>query len=221
MIGDHKMAILHIIFFELMRQIKKIGSLISLLFFFIMAVSLFPFGIGVEDNIISKIAPGILWVCVLLSSLMATSGLFSEDYEDGTLAQLILTGTITEFIVLSKMISHWIVTSLPIIIITPIAAELLKLDGEKIYDILIALLVGTPAITAISSIGASLTLGLSRNQALISLIILPLYIPFLIFGVGALENESAISLLLGITLLVFIISIFASSSAVRNAIEEG
>lgn len=210
----------HIFCFEIKRYVRKIGMLFSLLFFFVIAISLFPFGVGTSSETLATIAPGITWVCVLLSSLIASQYLFAEDYEDGTLAQLYLSGIMKEWITLAKMCAHWCVTALPIIIVTPLAGQLLHFDYDVMEKLLLGLLAATPALTAISALGASLTVGLRRQQALTSIIILPLYIPFIIFGVSAIDNDTAILLLSGITLFIFWVSLIASSAALKAALEE-
>lgn len=211
---------LYILLFELKRYTKKTGAIFSLLFFFVMAISLFPFGIGASEGILTVSAPGILWVCLLLSTLLTSTYFFTEDYEDGTLAQLILSGVMKEWIVLAKIIAHWCVTVVPVIVIAPLAAQLLHIPTDTLFGLIIGMLAASPAISALGALGASLTLGLKRQSALTSIVILPFYIPFIIFGISSIENNSAIFLLCGITLVVFWISLIASSAAMKAALEE-
>jgi len=193
---------------------KKGSGTANLLAFFIVSATLFPFGIGPESEILQSIGVGVIWVCALLASMLSIPKLFEEDYEDGTLAQLFLQGHLLEITVLSKIFSHWLLSCLPLIAVTPLLAAFFHIE-ENIWPLLLSLLIGTPTLAAISSIGASLTLGLKRGSSLIAILVLPLYIPVLIFGVAG-----DTPLLLALLLLMLPISLLACSAAVKMALED-
>ena len=174
-----------------MRDIKvswQGGSTSSMVVaFFIIVVTLFPLGVGPELNMLSRISVGVIWVAALLSCLLSLDRIFQADYEDGTLDQYALSPLSLEMVVLSKALAHWITTSLPLIIITPLLGILMNMPDEAYLPLIYAMLVGTPALSLIGTIGASLTVSLKRGGVLLSLLILPLYVPVLIFGVMAVD----------------------------------
>ena len=199
---------------DLLLALKKgsgTGNIIS--FFFISAI-LFAFGIGSEPEKLKSIGVGTIWVCALLSSMIAIPKIFEEDYEDGSLAQIFLQGHLTEIIILSKIISHWLTSCLPLILITPFISMLFNIE-DKIPSIMLSLTIGTPILCAIGTMGAALTLGVKNVGNLIGVIILPLYIPTLIFGVS-----SNIAILLAILLLMLPVGIIATGAAVKAALGE-
>lgn len=155
--------------------------------FFVLCVVLFPFGVGPEPNILARIAAGVIWVAALLSSLLSLERLFLNDYEDGSLELLSLTTVPMEVVVLAKTLAHWLVTGVPLLIAAPLLAVLLNMDAAGFGILELTLLIGTPILSLIGSIGAALTLGARRGGVLLSLLILPLYIPVLIFGAGAID----------------------------------
>jgi len=155
--------------------------------FFVLCVVLFPFGVGPEPNILARIAAGVIWVAALLASLLSLDRLFQSDYEDGSLELMALGGLPLELVVLAKTAAHWLVTGLPLLVAAPLLAVLLNMNHEGFGVLVLTLLLGTPGLSLIGSIGAALTLGARRGGVLISLLILPLYIPLLIFGAGAID----------------------------------
>lgn len=218
-----------LIFPLLKRDIKlsfrKGSGAIGLLMFFVISVSLFPFGIGSDLAILDRTGEGIIWVCALLSSMLSIPYIFEEDFEDGSLSQLLLQGFLPEKIILSKIISHLIISGLPLVIVAPILAVFLNISGEKMILLLAALATGMPVLSMIGSIGAALTIGLKRGGGLISILVLPLYIPILIFGVGLVEGGdekflSNISIMAGLLLFMLPVSVFACSAAVKEAVGE-
>ena len=162
--------------------------------FFVIAVVLFPFGVGPESNILARIAPGVIWVAALLSSMLSLERLFQADYEDGSLELLALQPVALEITVMAKVTVHWLTTGLPLIVATPLLAVLMNLPEEGFQPFLIALLLGTPTLSLIGAIGAALILGSRRGGILLSLLVLPLYIPVLIFGVSAVDAVNNTSL---------------------------
>lgn len=194
------------------------GGLLAVIFF-VIVVSMVPFGVGPEGALLSKIAAGMIWVGVVLSMLLSLDRLFQADYEDGTLDLLVLSPLPGGALVLAKCAAHWLTTGLPLIVATPILAILMQLPGGMLGPLLVALLVGTPALSLIGAIGAALTVGLRRGGLLLSLIVLPLQVPVLILGVSAAKAEALWSpshmLLAALTLMTLIISPLASAAALR------
>jgi len=155
--------------------------------FFVIAVVLFPFGVGPEVNTLAKIAAGTIWVAALLSSMLSLERLFQTDYDDGSLELLALAPVPMEVTVLAKVVAHWLTTGLPLIVTAPVLAVLMQLPEEGFGTLMVALLLGTPTLSLIGAVGAALVLGSRRGGVLLSLLILPLYIPILIFGVSAVD----------------------------------
>jgi len=155
--------------------------------FFVIAVVLFPFGVGPEVNTLAKIAAGTIWVAALLSSMLSLERLFQTDYDDGSLELLALAPVPLEITVLAKVVAHWLTTGLPLIITAPLLAVLMQLPEDGFVTLMGALLLGTPTLSLIGAVGAALILGSRRGGVLLSLLVLPLYIPILIFGVSAVD----------------------------------
>ena len=155
--------------------------------FFVLTAALFPFGVGPEPNLLARIAPGIIWVVALLAVLLSLERLFLADFEDGSLEQLLLSPLPLELAVLGKVLSHWLTTGLPLIAAAPLLAILFNMDLAGLGVLLLAMLLGTPTLSLVGAVGAALTLGARRGGVLIPLLVLPLYVPALIFGVGAVD----------------------------------
>lgn len=155
--------------------------------FFVITVSLFPFGVGPETNILARIAAGVVWVCAMLATLLSLDRMFLNDYEDGSLEQLALCPLPLEAVVLGKAGAHWLVTGLPLIVAAPVLATLLNMASDGYVTLFLVMLLGTPTLSLVGAIGASLTLGARRAGVLVSILVLPLYIPILIFAVGAID----------------------------------
>ena len=166
------------------------ADLANPLLFFIIVISLFPLGISPESKILQAIAPGIIWVAALLAAMLSLDNLFRSDFEDGSLEQIVLTPHSLHFLVLAKVLAHWLVTGLPLLLIAPLLSVLLFLPSEAMLTLILTLLLGTPILSLIGAIGVALTVGLRRGSVLLSLLVLPLYIPVLIFAAGAV-NEAA------------------------------
>lgn len=194
--------------------------------FFIIVVTLFPLGVGPEQNMLARIAVGVIWVAALLSCLLSLDRIFQADYEDGSLDQYALSPLPLELTVIAKAIAHWVTTSVPLILISPLLGVLMNMDDAAFLPLIYAMLAGTPALSLIGTIGASLTVSLRRGGVLLSLLILPLYVPVLIFGVMSVDamvmatGGSAPLLILGaFSLFSLAITPWASAAAVRLALD--
>ncbi len=194
--------------------------------FFVLAVVLFPFGVGPEPNILARIAAGVIWVAALLASMLSLERLFQTDYEDGSLELLSLSPIALEVVVLAKIAAHWLTTGLPLIVAAPLLAVLLNMSGEGFAMLILALALGTPSLSLIGAVGAALILGSRRGGVLLALLILPLYIPVLIFGVSAVDavisgfEARAQLLILGAFLIGALpLCPWAAAAGVRQAIE--
>lgn len=175
---------------DLVLAMRRRTDVLTTLFFFIIVVSLFPLGVGTERQILQILGPGVVWVAALLASMLALERLFAADYEDGTLEQMVLTAHPLSLLVLAKITAHWLLTGLPLVLIAPLVGMQYHLSDDAILVMMAALLIGTPVLSLIGAIGAALTLGLRGGGILLSLLILPLYIPVLVYGAGAIEVSS-------------------------------
>ena len=202
-----------------------IGSLMAVVFF-VIAVTLFPLGMGPELGLLSRIAPGAVWVAALLAALLSLDRLFVADHEDGSLEQLMLGTLPLEFVVLAKTVAHWLTTGLPLAAAAPILALLLNMSTDGLVILIVSLLLGTPILSLIGAVGAALTVGLRRGGALIALLVLPLYVPVLIFGVGAVEGavldagvHANLSILAGGLVGALVLGPLAAAAALRMTVE--
>jgi heme exporter protein B len=203
------------------RQGSAVGTALG---FYLVAVSIIPLGLGPDLNLLSRIAPGILWIAFLLSAVLSVDALFQEDRDDGSLDALMIGPLPAELIAASKSFAHWVTTCLPLIVITPLAGLLLNIEPDSIPKLLAALGAGTIGISFVSGAGAALTLGLRKGALLLPLLILPLFTPFLIFGVGAMSAsphafEQSILLLLALSLFSVAAMPFAAALALRLGLE--
>ncbi|MCW8847930.1 MAG: heme exporter protein CcmB, partial [Sedimenticola sp.] len=176
---------------DLLLAMRRRSDLFTTLFFFVIVVSLFPLGIGPELKTLRLIAPGVFWVAALLASMLALERLFAIDYEDGALEQMLLAPQPLFILVLAKVMAHWLVTGLPLVLMAPLLGLQYDMASDALLVMVISLLLGTPALSLIGAIGAALTLGLRGGGVLVSLLVLPLYIPVLIFGAGAVEATAS------------------------------
>jgi heme exporter protein B len=176
---------------DLLLALRRRSDVATALLFFIIVASLFPLGVGAEPNLLRAIAPGVIWVAALLSSMLSLGRLFAGDYADGTLEQLVLGAAPLGVVVAAKALAHWLVAGLPLVLIAPLIA--LQYDiAPSLYGVLaLSLLLGTPVLSIIGAIGAALTLGLRGGGVLLSLLVLPLYVPVLILGAGSVEMVAA------------------------------
>lgn len=157
---------------------------------FIIVITLFPLAVGPEPKLLARIAPGIVWVAALLAALLSMERLFRDDFADGSLEQMMLMPTPLPVLAFAKVIAHWLLTGLPLIIISPLLAILLSFDWSTWLAVVLTLLLGTPTLSFVGAIGVALTVGLRKGGVLLSLLILPLYIPVLIFATSAIDAAS-------------------------------
>lgn len=184
------MIFLEIIKRELQIAMRKLAEILNPLWFFLIVITLFPLVIGPEPKLLSRIAPGIAWVAALLSALLSFERLFRDDFVDGSLEQLMLTAQPLALTALAKVIAHWLLTGLPLILLSPIAALLLSLEMHIWWALVLTLLIGTPVLSCIGAIGVALTVGLRKGGVLLSLLVVPLFILVLIFSSSVLEAAS-------------------------------
>ena len=173
---------------DLKMALRNPSSFLNPLLFFVISISLFPIAISPESQTLSNIAPGIIWVTVMLSALLSLNTLFHFDYENGILEQMVISHHSLALILLAKTTAHWILTGLPIILLSPLVGTVLFLDYESILILMLTLLIATPCLSLIGAIGASLIVGIKNSGMLLSLLVLPLYVPILIFGTSAVSQ---------------------------------
>ena len=193
------------------------------LFFFVTAVTLFPLGIGPDPSVLQQFSGGIIWICALLSAMLSLDGVFQSDFDDGSLDQMILTSYPLELLVLGKCLVHWLTTGFPILLISPVLATMLNMNLDSYSTLLITMLLGTPTISLMGGVGAALVLGSRLSGVLISLIILPLIIPILIFSVAAInasgegmEISSAVKLLGALLIISSVFCPWATAATLRH-----
>jgi len=205
------------------RQGGEIGLALA---FFVLAVVLFPLGVGPEAEMLRRIGAGVIWVAALLAAVLSLDRLFAADHADGNLDLLALSEMPLEGVVIVKSVAHWVTTGVPLIVLSPFLALLLEMDGWPMVILALGLALGTPALSLLGAIAAALTLGARRPGVLSSLIVLPLYLPVLIFGAGAVEASTAASgarpqlLLLGaLSLAALPLAPLAAAAALRQALD--
>lgn len=180
-----------VIYRDLLLAMRQRADVLTALAFFVIVVSLFPLGVGPEPNLLRTIAPGVIWVAALLAAMLSLTRMFSADHADGTLEQMLIAATPLELIVAAKVIAHWLVSGLPLVLIAPVLALQFDLHQELLGVLTLSLLLGTPVLSLIGAIGAALTLGLRGGGVLLSLLVLPLYVPVLIIGAGTVDMAGA------------------------------
>lgn len=211
---------------DLILAMRRRSDVLTTLFFFVIVVSLFPLGIGPELETLRQIAPGVFWVAALLASMLALEKLFAADFQDGTLEQMLLTSQPVSLMVIAKVMAHWLVTGVPLVLLSPLLGLQYDLSADTLWVMMFTLLLGTPALSLVGAIGAALTLGIRGGGVLVSLLVLPLYIPILIFGAGAVEASASglggaghISMLGAILLVALVAAPLATSAALRISAE--
>ncbi len=217
-------ALLAVLQRDLQLAWRAPGDSLNVVLFFVLTVVLFPLGIGPEVETLQRISVGVVWVMALLACLLSLDRLFRDDAEDGSLDLLALSPVALEFLVLSKILAHWLVSAVPLIVISPVLAGSLNMPAEAFPVLIVSLLLGTPTLSLIGAVGAALTLGARRAGVLIGLLVLPLYIPVLIFGVAAgdaaaqgLSPRPHLLLLGGLLALFLPIAPVAAAAAIRQA----
>lgn len=211
---------------DLLLAMRRRADVLTILVFFILVVSLFPLGVGPEMDMLRKMAPGVLWVAALLASMLSLGRLFSADYLDGTLEQMMLTPQSLSVLVLGKMIAHWLVSGLPLVLMAPVLGLQFDMSVPALLVLMFGLLLGTPILSMLGAIGAALTLGLRGGGVLLSLLVLPLCIPVLIFGTGAVEAVASglsvvsnLSLIAALFMLCLVFTPWVTAQALRISME--
>ena len=211
---------------DLLIALRRRSDVATTFFFFVIVVSLFPLGVGPQPDTLREIAPGVVWVAALLAAMLSLARLFATDYADGTLEQLVLTPQPLTLLVLSKVLAHWLTTGLPLVLIAPLMGLQFDLPGDALMILLASLLIGTPALSLIGAVGAALTLGVRGGGALIAVLVLPLYVPVLVFGAGAVTAAATgmnaaghLSLLGAMSLAALVFAPWASAMALRISLE--
>ena len=180
-----------VVYRDLLLALRRRGDVAVALLFFVIVASLFPLGIGAEPNLLRSIGPGVIWVAALLSSMLSLGRLFAADYDDGTLEQMLLGAAPLGVVAAAKAFAHWLVAGLPLVAIAPLIALQYDLAAGLWGILALSLLLGTPVLSLLGAVGAALTLGLRGGGVLLSLLVLPLYVPVLIMGAGAVEMAAA------------------------------
>lgn len=211
---------------DLRVGLRRRADVLTTFFFFMIVVSLFPLGVGPEPERLREIGPGVVWVAALLASMLALGRLFAADFADGTLEQLALAPEPLSVLTLAKTGAHWLTTGLPLVAIAPVLGVQFDLPGEALVMLVISLAIGTPVLSLLGAVGAALTLGVRGGGALTALLVLPLYIPVLIFGTGAVAAASAgmsagghLSLLGAMLMVALVVAPLATATAIRIALE--
>ena len=212
---------------ELQIAMRKQAEILNPLWFFLIVITLFPLVIGPDPKLLSRIAPGVAWVAALLSALLAFERLFRDDYIDGSLEQLMLTSQPLVLTALAKVLAHWLLTGLPLILLSPIAALLLSLEISIWWALVLTLLLGTPVLSCLGAIGVALTVGLRKGGVLLSLLVVPLFIPVLIFSASVLDAaglnlpySGQLAILGAILAGVMTLSPFAIATALRISLDQ-
>ncbi len=221
-----KQAWLTVLKRDLLQAFRRRSDIATTLFFFVIVSSLFPLGIGPEPAVLSSIAPGVLWVAALLAGMISLSRMFAADFSDGSLEQLLLAPQPLALLVTAKIAAHWLVCGLPVVLLAPLIGLQYALPNEALWVLVCSLMLGTPTLSLIGAIGAALTLGVRGSGLLVALLVLPLYIPTLIFGAGAvaasqhgMSAEAHLSLLAAVSLLSLVLAPVATAAALRISVE--
>ncbi len=212
---------------DLLIAFRNRGEALNPLMFFVLVTLLFPLGIGPSPNLLQTIAPGVIWVAALLSALLSLDSLFRSDYEDGTLEQLVLSPQPLAVLVIARVMAHWIMSAVPLLLLSPVLAVSLNLATRAVDELMITLLLGTPVFSFIGAIGVALTVGLRRSGMLLALLVIPLYIPVLIFGAGAVDTAAAglpvsgqIYILTALLILSFTLAPVAIAAALKMSVSQ-
>jgi len=213
---------------DLLLAVRHAGQWLNPLFFFVIVVSLFPLGVGPGPNTLATIAPGVLWVSALLATLLSLDSLFLRDRSDGTLEQLVLSGHPLSVIVLAKTLAHWLLSGLPLLLMSPLLGVFMQLPTVALPTLMASLLLGTLTLSLIGAIGAALTVSLNQSGVLLSLLVLPLSVPVLIFGAGAVVASASalpvlghLSLMAAMFALALALAPLAAAAALRVGVSAG
>lgn len=219
-------AVRSVLIRDLTLAMRRRADVLTTLIFFVIVVSLFPFGVGPDAELLRVLGPGVIWVAALLAAMLSLGRLFAGDYSDGVLEQLLLTPQPLAVLALAKVLAHWVLSGLPLVLIAPVLGLQYGLSGEALWILVTTLLLGTPVLSLLGAVGAALTLGLRGGGVLLSLLVLPLYVPVLIFGAGAVDAglsgmgvEGYYSLLAAFLLVALILAPWATAAALRISVE--
>ena len=207
---------------DLLLALRNRAEYAMPLLFFVLVVTLFPLALGAVPELLARIAPGIIWVAALLASMLSLDSIFRSDFDDGSLEQILLSAHPVAVLVLAKVVAHWLVTGLPLLIVVPLLAEMLGIPARALPILLLTILLGTPVLSLIGAIGVALTVGLRKGGIILALLVLPLYVPVLIFAASAVENaaqgfdvSAQIYMLLAFLFLSLSLSPWATAAALR------
>jgi len=210
---------------DLILAFRRRAEIANPLFFFVLVVTLFPLGVGSNPKLLQVMAPGIIWVSALLAVMLSLDSLFRSDFDDGSLEQMLLSPHPLTILVLGKIIAHWLVTGLPLLVVAPLLAIFLGLPEQALGTLLLTLVLATPVLSLIGAIGVSLTVGLRRGGMIISLLVLPLYVPVLIFASNAVEMagnglavDAQINLLIAIFFMSAVLAPLPAAAALRMSV---
>lgn len=210
---------------DLILAMRRRSEVVNPLLFFVLVITLFPLGIGARPTVLQTIAPGLIWVSALLASMLSLDGLFRSDFDDGSLEQILLSPHPTSILVLAKVLAHWLVTGLPLLLVAPLLAIFLGMPDRALAVLMLTLLIGTPVLSLIGAIGVALTVGLRRGGMILSLLVLPLYVPVLIFAgnavdmaAGGLPVDAQISMLIAILSLSLVLAPWPAAAALKMSI---
>jgi len=210
---------------DLLLAFRRRAEMANPLLFFVMVVTLFPLAVGAQPNLLQAMAPGVIWVSALLAALLSLDSLFRSDFDDGSLEQLLLSPHSLPVLVLGKIVAHWLVTGLPLLLVAPLLALFLGLPERAMPTLWLTLLLATPMLSLIGAIGVALTVGLRRGGMLLSLLVLPLYIPVLIFASSAVDRAASglpvtaqINILLAMLLLALVLTPLPTAAALKMSV---
>ena len=210
---------------DLILAFRRRAEIANPIFFFILVVTLFPLGVGSNSQLLQAIAPGIIWVSALLAVMLSLDSLFRSDFDDGSLEQMLLSAHPLTVLVFAKIIAHWLVTGLPLLIVAPLLAIFLGLPEQALGTLLITLVLATPVLSLIGAIGVSLTVGLKRGGMILSLLVLPLYVPVLIFASNAVEIaasglpvDAQINILIAIFFMSAVLAPLPAAAALKMSV---
>jgi heme exporter protein B len=210
---------------DLVLAMRRRSEIANPVLFFILVITLFPLGIGAQPKLLQAIAPGIIWVSALLATMLSLDSLFRSDFDDGSLEQILLSPHPTSILILGKITAHWLTTGLPLLIVAPLLAVFLGMPNQSLGVLLLTLLLGTPVLSLIGAVGVALTVGLRRGGMILSLLVLPLYVPVLIFASNAVEMASGglpvtaqVNILISMLLMALVLAPWPTAAALKMSI---
>lgn len=210
---------------DLVLAMRRRSEIANPVLFFILVITLFPLGIGAQPKLLQAIAPGIIWVSALLATMLSLDSLFRSDFDDGSLEQILLSPHPTSILVLGKITAHWLTTGLPLLIVAPLLAVFLGVPNQSLSILLLTLFLGTPILSLIGAVGVALTVGLRRGGMILSLLVLPLYVPVLIFASNAVDMASTgmpvtaqINILISMLVMALVLAPWPTASALKMSI---